>query len=525
MAKKYDVVIAGAGHNSLCVAAYLAKAGVDVCLVEKNPYVGGGAVSRELAAPGFITDLCSVIHIFIQPNPIIQRDELGLLSKYGLKYLYPDTQTVVYFDDGTYFTICKPLDMMLESIAKFSQRDAEKYKEFHDSTLQSLDLVLSGLYSPAPPFGSFVSLMDQSDEGRKLLKGMMLSALDIIEDWFENEKVKIALTRWVSEVMVSPSTKGTGLIFFMMIPVMHKFGGGLPVGGAGVLSECLEKCVLDLGGTIKTSCSVKEFKMGNGECKGVVLDDGEEILASKAVVSSLNIKQVFPDMIQDASLPEGFVDRVKQLRFSDFQCFLQGLALHEPPAYVNDGKELNEVLCVEFAPSNLEDYLRYFHDLGFGLAPHNPFVSCLTLLDPTRAPENKHTLYLYDFAPYDLKDGGPSRWDEIREEYAEEMLHFLRQYTTNMGPENIIGQWLQSPLDLERHNPAFMHGDFAQLGSQLDQMIGNRPLSGWNYRTPVEKLFMCGPSTHPGCGVTGGGRAAVQVVMEDLGIDFEKVIA
>jgi len=523
MGHMFDVVIAGAGHNALCVAAYLAKAGVDVCLLEKNPYVGGGAVSRELAAPGFKTDLCSVIHIFIQPNPLILNDELNLLSKYGLKYLYPDAQMAVHFHDGTYLTLYRPIEKMVEAIAEFSKKDADAYMRFYKSTLSTLNMMLTGMYSPTPSFGTFASMMDQSDEGRRLLKGMMVSALDIINEWFENEKVKIAFTRWVSEVMISPSTKGTGLVFYMMIPVIHKYGAGLPVGGAGALSEALERCILDLGGTIKTSCSVKELKVQNGECKGVVLENGDEILASRAVVSSLNIKQMFPHMVKDVKLPEGFVERVEQLRYSDFQCFLQGLALHESPAY-KVGKDIDEAFIVEFAPNSLEEYLRYFDDLTYGLAPHNPFAACLTLHDPTRAPEGKHTLYLYDFVPYDLKDGGPSRWDEIREEYAEETLDFLRQYTTNMGPENIIGQWIQSPMDLERHNPAFMHGDFCHIGSYLDQTAGNRPLAGWNYHTPVKNLYMCGPSTHPGPGIVGGGRAAVQVVMDDLGIDFEAII-
>ena len=148
---------------------------------------------------------------------------------------------------------------------------------------------------------------------------------------------------------------------------------------------------------------------------------------------------------------------------------------------------------------------------------------CMTQFDPSRAPEGKHTLYLYHYEPYNLK-GGAARWDEIRQEVADGILKALQDHTTNMGEENILGRWISSPLDFERINPAFIQGDHGHIGRYIYQALGNRPIPRWNYKTPVEKLYMCGPGTHPGAGICGGGRAAVQVVMADLGIDFEKVI-
>lgn len=524
MSEKHEVIVAGGGHNGLTAACYLAKAGVDVCVVERHPYVGGGVLSRDLAAPGFKTDVCSLIHFLIMSNPLITNDELGLLSKYGLEYVCPDVQMAVHFHDETYMNLCSPMDMMLESIAKISERDAEAYKRFYEWTAPQLGILLQGLYSPPPPFGAFAAMMDQSDEGRDLLKAMMSSCLDLIDEWFENDKIKIAFTRWVSEIMINPHVKGTGIVFYLMIPMMHKYPGGLPIGGSGALSQAMERCILDLGGTIRTSCPIKEFKVEGGDCTGVVLEDGEEILASKAVLSNLHIQHMFPGMVQGAQLPDGFETRVKRLRSSGFMCFHQGLALHEAPKY-KVGDELDKAFLVEFAPNSIRDYIRYFQDIELGYTVHNPLVSCQTLHDPTRAPEGKHTIYFYEYAPYDLADGGAARWDEIREQYADEVLEFLRQYTTNMGPENIIGRWIQSPLDLERHNPSYIKGDFAQIGGYLDQSMGNRPLSGWNYRTPIGKLFMTGPGTHPGTGVAGGGRAAVQAVLEELDIDFEDLVS
>lgn len=130
-------------------------------------------------------------------------------------------------------------------------------------------------------------------------------------------------------------------------------------------------------------------------------------------------------------------------------------------------------------------------------------------------------MYFYEYAPYSLKNGGSEKWDEIRESYAEEVMDFLRQYTTNMGSENIIGKWICSPKDLVRHNPAMVHGDFGHLGSFLEQNLGNRPIPGYNYKTPINKLYLCGPGCHPGSGVSCGGRAAATAILEELGMDID----
>ena len=175
----------------------------------------------------------------------------------------------------------------------------------------------------------------------------------------------------------------------------------------------------------------------------------------------------------------------------------------------------------------MEDYLRIFDGFVYGIPnTRMPLMGVATLVDPSRAPEGKHTLYLYHFEPYNLKDGGSAKWDEIKQEIADGILEAAQEHTTNLGDENILGRWIFSPLDFERYNPAWIAGDFLHMGSFLTQLFANRPLPGWGqYKTPVKKLYMCGPSTHPGGGASGGGRAAVQAIMEDLGIDFKKVIA
>ena len=526
MAEKYDVVVAGAGHNGLLVAAYLAKAGAKVCVVEKQEYVGGGVVTRNLTGvPGFKHDYCSTWHGFIQPNPLMLNDELALLSKYGLKYIIPDTQTAVLFPDDEYMMIYKDIDKTCESIAQYSPRDAEAYKKFHDWAAGALDLLTQGLYNPPASFGAMAAMFDQSEEGRDLLRCMMLSAVDICNEWFEDPRTKIMLTRYASEGMIAPQTKGTGMVVLMFVPLQHKYGGAIPVGGSGVLSEAIASRIRDDGGDIRLGCPVKNFKVVGGEAKGVVLETGEEILAEKALVTNFHIKQVFPGMVGEGTVDPGFVRKVGNLVHADFVAHHQEFALNEAPKW-KAGGVIDRSIWIELCEKDFTKFLMDFDKLTYGIPCSNfPIAIISTHYDKTRAPEGKHTLYLYHFEPYDIADGGAAKWDEINEEFADEIFNAMKVRCTNLTDDNILGRWISNPLDYERHNPAFVKGDITHLASHMWQSAGNRPLPGWNYRTPVDKLYMCGPSTHPGMGVIGGGRAAVQVVMEDLGIDFEKIIA
>jgi phytoene dehydrogenase-like protein len=522
---KYDVIVAGAGHNGLMAGAYLAKAGLNVCVVEHQDKIGGGVQTREMTLPGFKHDVCSTWHGFICPNPVLKDDELELQAKYGLKYIRPDIMTGVVFDDDSVFVLHKDLDKTCQSIAKISEHDAVAYRKFHDWSIRMLDMLTMGMFNPPPPFGAQMAMMDQSPEGRELIRAQMISAWDVVDEIFENDRIKIALSRYASEAMINPFVKGTGFALFVFIPLTHKYGGAFPEGGSGELSESMGRLIKANGGTIKLNSTVKEFKISGDEVTGVVLTTGEEILASKAVVSGMNIKQMFPGMTGGHPLPEGFAQNVKNLSPANFSPIDQHFALNEVPYYRCRNKEVNDAFWVEFSTSTKEEYWNAFHALDLGY-PRDDLYLAITYSkwDKTRAPAGKHTLYLYGFCPYDLAKGGAQKWKDKGQEVADGILGHFRKRTTNMGDENILGRFFMTPLDFEQHNPAFVHADIGHIGQFNWQQAGNRPLPGWNYRMPLKKLYLSSASGHPGTGVIGGGRAAVQVVMEDLGIDFEKVV-
>ena len=528
MSNTYDVVIAGAGHNSLTVGCYLTKAGFNVCMLERNKQVGGGVVSFDgITAPGFITDPCSTIHFLMQQSPIIKNDELGLIKNYGLKYLYPEVQMCIHFTDGTTLSIYKSKQKTVDAIAKYSPEDAAAYDRFCAMAQGGATTIVQGFYSPAPPYGMFMSMMDSSPEGQELIRFLSLSVQDVINEYFKHPKVRIALTRWISEIMVNPATKGTGVMVFVMLGLAHmEPGGGMPVGGSGVLSEKMAQFIRDNGGTILTEHEVDQFIIEGGTCKGVRCKNGEEFYGTKMVVSSCHLKNMFPGMVPEGTVSPEFQMKVDRLKHA-FSAFQQSVALNEYPEYVCSDPELNEAFLTEFAPCDEYEYDKYFFDLERGIGHgHFPLIGVQSKHDPTRAPAGKHVMYLYEYAPYAI-DGDPNKWDEIRESYAQEIFDFLKPYIRNFGPENILGQYIQSPLDMTRLNPSFVQGDFAHIASYTEQFMGNRPiqgLPGGQFCTPVDKLMICGPQCHPGSGCSGGGRAAAIAVLEKLGTTMDQVI-
>ncbi len=522
--EQYDVVIIGGGHNGLIVAAYLAKAKVNVCVLELQDMVGGCVVTRELTLPGFKHDPAGAIHMMIQANPMLHRDELGLKAKYGLKYISPDIPGAIVFSDDTALVIYKDIQKMYESIKRFSVKDADAYLRFCDYLKKITAPIGVGMFTAPPRFGAMMSFLDSSEEGREYIRLILSSVQDIAEEWFESKHMRAAFGRWASEEMIGPREKGTGL-YAAGWPLFHSWGLTMPVGGSGALSEALATCIRDNGGTIKLNSAVEKVVVESGAAKGVILKNGDQIAAKKAVVSNVNVKQLFLQMLSDKEVPPNFQDNIRKLKASSFAPLVQAIALNEAPNF-KAGGDVNKAPFVELSPFT-EELLKLYDDYSYGVPNAGmPIMGIATVVDPSRAPAGKHTLILYHFEPYHLQDGGAIAWDKMKEKIADEVLETATRHCTNLDSNNILDRWIASPLDFERMNPALVEGDIGHIGSFLSQSFGNRPLPGWGqYKTPIQGLYMCGASTHPGVGITGGGRATAQIIMEELGINFKKTIA
>ncbi|MGY3149275.1 phytoene dehydrogenase-like protein [Bradyrhizobium sp. USDA 3397] len=521
MPRKYDVISIGSGHNGLIAAAYFAKAGRKVLVVEKREHFGGGVVTREMTAPGFLHDEHSVAHIFIQANPLILNDELGLISRYGLKYTRPEVPFISVFEDGSTLPVFADVEKNRQAIAQYSVRDADSFMRLCDLSARFLPMLLSSLYTPPLPVGAMMAMLDQSPEGREIFAIMQKSVFDIVTEWFENEKVRIHFIKMVSENLVMPEEKGTGIGLFMFLGYLQQYGVGVAVGGSGKLTEALVRCIQDHGGELMTETAVEKVLVKEGRAVGVRTRD-EEYLAETCVIGALH-PHLLHRYIDD--LDAGVDKRARGVHLASFSAFVVHGALKEPMRF-KAGSEVDKGWLIELLPTRLDALRRSFDELKYGMTPTVPLfgAGCPSLLDPVRAPPGRATLYFFSYAPYHLAEGGARRWDEIKETYADHLVAQLGKFITNIGPDNFIARNARSPIDMERDSDSFQQGDIHGAAPFFYQFGAHRPTPDLgNYTVPgVSHLYLVGPFMHPGGGVFGAGRAAAMKAFEDLGMNFEK---
>lgn len=522
----HDTIVVGAGNNGLIVGGYLAKAGLNTLVLEARSFVGGGVVTQEFTAPGFKHDLASTAAGWLDMNPIIKDDELGLVKRSGIKFLPPpEVQEVQIFPDDRALIIYRDIDKSCASIEQFSAKDADSFRRLYDMALPLLQTVLKGSNMPPPSFGNYLNMMSSSPVGIELMRTTLMNGYDFVSEWFESDYLKIMMTRWAATARISPYEGGTANGVLFMVPWTVGYGMKLMEGGAGRFTEALADAIRAYGGTIRTEAPVKQIIIENNRATGVILENGEKLTARKAVVVSANVKSLFPAMAPDAQLPDGFLNWVKRLKPNRVQYYTIHLATHRAPKYKAGGDADRGFQVHITTTTSYTDYLDGLTNLyRGGTRTGSAGVITATLFDPTRAPAGKHTLWINNQEPFYLK-GGPQRWDEIKEEITAGILKTIRERTTNMGPENIIAEKTVTPLDYARWNPAWIEGDPSHIGGYAYQTMSNRPVPGWGaYKMPVAGLYMCGPSTHPGTGFNAGARAPVNVILKDLGIEFNEVI-
>lgn len=523
---EYDIVVVGAGNNGLIVGAYLAKAGLKTCILESRGFIGGGVVTLEATVPGFKHDLGATAALWIDQNPIIKNDELGLIKKYGLKFLpVPEVQEVIIFPDDRAITIYRDLDKTCNSIAKISAKDADQFRKYVEWATPFFKPVLRGSNMPPAPFGSFITMLSGSSKGQELIRTMFSNAVDAVNEWFVSDEMKIAATRWAAQARVSPYESGTAEGIEFMAPYSILYGAKPIEGGAGRFTECLGMAIKDFGSEIRLNARVKEVLINGNRAEGVILDSGETIRARKGVVYGLNIKQIFPAMTPKAQLPDNFVRDVQRLKPQRVQYLTWHAAMNNPPKYKAGGDVDRGFQVQTFPTANYQEYLDGLTEMYHGKPKWgSPGIICSSIFDPTRAPQGKHTLWVAHQEPFYV-EGGPQEWERLGQKVRDGILATIQKHTTNMDTSNIIAEKLLTPLDYSRWNEAWIDGEPSHIGGYLTQYMSNRPLPGWSgYKMPVEKLYLCGPSTHPGTGLNAGARAPANVIMKDLGIEFDKVI-
>jgi phytoene dehydrogenase-like protein len=513
-----DIIAIGSGHNGLVAAAYCAVAGKKVLVLERNGWFGGGVVTRELTQPGFRHDQHSMSHIFIQGNPLLMNDELGLKSRYGLKYLFPEKPMMSVFEDGRTLSLYRDTARSVAEIAKFSEKDAKTFADMSAQAAAWLPMILGSVYSAPMPVGASHAMMDQSREGRAIWRIMQMSSHDVLCDLFESDQVKMHFARVAGENLVSPDEKATGIGAFVFLGFLERFGFGVPVGGSGALTASLIACIEAHGGSVIANAQVREVTASGGRATGVILDDGRSFAARDAIIGAIH-PHLLPEMVP--SMDATAASDAKATQITDAACITIHAALSEPLKF--RAPDCDAVM-VELMPDSYETLRRCFDELRYGQFMPVPLVGLgsLSQFDPSRVPEGKAILHAWDYVPFQRPDAFD--WDETKGEYAERMTERMSRFIDNI-PGAIIQAHIDSPLDMQRTSPSFMRGDLHGIATTTWQSGAHRPTPELGqFQVPgVERLYLVGPFQHPGGGVFGAGRASAQLLLEELGIDFEDV--
>jgi phytoene dehydrogenase-like protein len=514
-----DFIIAGAGHNSLITAAYLARAGLRVLALEGHEQIGGDTITEELTLPGFLHDSCSSAHVLIQSNPLLRDNELAL-DRYGLQYLLPEPALVMPFPDGASITMYRNRDRTAAELARYSRHDATAYLQL----LADWDTIKATVnrgnhQAPLPPSEALASL-EATPQGAEMARIRMSSALDVICERFEDEHVR-AFLLWLAMMTAQPIDRPyTGILPFSLTAGRQAYSWTTPRGGSGRLPQALAAVIVEHGGAIETGRWVERVLVEDGRAVGVRTRDGAEYRARRGVVSTIHLKHL-PDIVGADHLGAEFVRGVDRWR-AGITFFATHYALAEAPRYRTHAGSTTSVAMG--AAGSVENLTAACQDFRAGrLHLDDPMLLCVcsTVVDPSRAPDGKHTLKVVSYLPYQLPQG-PEHWDTVKEQVSDRLLAHLRTLAPNLTDNVILARHIESPLDLERRNPHNWHGS-CHGGDQDPAQDGfMRPMPGYShYRSPVPGLYLTGACTHPGGSVSGApGRNAAHAILEDLGLSL-----
>ena len=506
----HDIAVIGAGHNGLTLAAYLARAGLDVGVYELADHVGGGASTEEVTLPGFKHNLHSMLHYWIAYGPVFR--ELDLPAN-GARYVYPEKQYAMVFRDGRALVLYKDLERTCESIAQFSKADADAYRDFYNRWSPLFPMMLDAAFMPPLPPSTAARMLEQSVEGLEMLRMQASSPKALLDETFSDDRVKAWIGLMVAQGGHPYDVEGASFMVLGSFCGVHAMPFGLSIGGSRELAEAMARVCRNLGVTIETGVGVSKIGLDGGRASSLVLDDGREIVARKAVVSNVEVRPTMLGLVGEANLDPEIARRVRRYRSDAIVLYTPHLALKEAPRYV--APEANDAFAIGWGIEGCADLESQFEDARARRFPSVPGGMSFspTVHDPSQAPDGNHTAFCWQLTNYHVD------WDASKREFGDELMDAWRVYAPNLTPDNIMARFDYSPRDIERSNPSMVEGGAVHGDITPDQMGAFRPLPGYNYRMPVDGLYLCGGSTHPMGGITGApGRNAATVLADDLGV-------
>jgi phytoene dehydrogenase-like protein len=536
VAERYDAVIIGGGHNGLTSAAYLARSGLKVIVLERRHVLGGAAVTEEVF-PGFRFSVFSYVVSLLRPEIIRELE----LPRYGLEIL-PLDGTITPLEDDYLWRVNDHAKTMRE-LRRWSKNDAEAYEEY-GQLMVDMARFIKPILSAVPPDPGRVSPREWTpllplakgfrDLPRRLqqtfVQLMTMSAADFLGQWFETAPLKATMSA-SGIIGTFQGVRSPGTAYVLLHHYMGEIDGafrawGIPKGGTGGVSNAIGAAARALGAEIRTQAPVARIDVRNGRTTGVTLESGEEVQAD-LVLSSLDSNRTFLRLLEPGHLDDEFVREVKRYKYrgssGKVNLALDGL----PELACKPGKGEWLRGAISFSPSL--DYMeRAYDDAKYGSFSRRPYIDMIipTLVQPDMAPPGKHVMSCFvQWAPYHLSNG--KRWDEAqREAFGETVIDTIEERLPKIR-DLILHKQVLTPLDIEEIT-GLTEGNIFQGELSLEQLFFNRPVPGWaRYRTPVYGLWLCGSAAHPGGGIMGapGRIAALEVLRATRGGAGQKVVA
>ncbi len=529
MNSKYDAIIIGGGHNGLICAAYLAKAGKKVLVLEKRYVLGGAAVSEELY-PGFTFSVASYVVSLFRPHIIRELN----LAKHGYEVIPLDC-SFLPLPNGDSLARWADSERSRREIARFSKKDSEVYPEFSKVMTHMGKLAKAVIDHPAPDITSInpieiANLLRLGKTFKALgpdllhlnTKLVTMSALDFLDLWFESDTLKAPMS--VSGIIGTfQGVRSPGTAYVLLHHYMGQLDGafrswGFSKGGTGGISMACARAAMSFGAEIKTEAPVQKVLIKNGKARGVVLENGDEYYA-KAVVSNLDPNRTYLKMIGENNLDGEVVKEIKRFKMRGSSGKVN-LALDRAPEFTcrpGDGDHIRGDIAI--APGT--DYLeRAFDQAKYGEFSTRPYINAVipSFTDPSIAPPGKHVLSCFvQYAPYHIKEGAEN-WPKLRDAFGETVIDTLEEYIPNIR-DIILYKQVLTPWDLEQQM-GLTEGNIFQGELSLEQLLFQRPIAGYSkYKTPIRHMWMCGSGTHPGGGIMGaGGELCAKVMLNSKAV-------
>ena len=515
--KSYDGIIIGAGQHGLVLGSYLARAGLRIVLVERRLSYGGGLSTREVTRPGFYHNLHSINHFHISETPWFK--DLGLDD--AVTYITPRYEFGQAHRDGTALVLGRDLEETVANIARFSPRDAATFREWNRSAEAiTAQVLLPERYAEPLPQAEREALLNETALGRDFLEVTRRQPLDVVDELFENEHVKLLFLfkvslfgTWLTDTLSKTSPMGSVIRAFDL-----QSGYQLCRGGSFNLARGLMETFIAAGGTFAPQVRIDRIVAEGGRATGIALDDGRIVRAGAFVASTLDVHQTFERLIGREQLPKDMRARLDGFQYTAWTLFGLHLALHESPRFAAEAFDpnINRALKWSIGADTMADLFAAHRDVQAGRVPAVVQFGSgpLSLIDPTQAPPGKHTTYAWHVMPLEPDTGGKD-YEAFKEEFSEKILQTWARYCPNMTAKNIIGRYAYTAREYIAEFPNMRNGDIFMGAFNAEQVMYNH----FGYRTPIPNLYYAGSAAHPGGAISGGpGYISAGIIARELGL-------